>query len=38
MKEISLEFSPRPQQIQILDFVKSSILDDKNRIKGDYKQ
>ena len=35
MKEIPLEFSPRPQQIEILDFVKSSIADGKKFIMVD---
>jgi Rad3-related DNA helicase len=35
MSDIPLEFSPRPQQIQILDFVKSSIKDGKKFIMVD---
>ncbi len=35
MSDIPLEFSPRPQQVQILDFVKSSIKDGKKFIMVD---
>lgn len=35
MKDIPLEFEPRPQQVEILDFVKSSIADGKKFIMID---
>jgi hypothetical protein len=35
MTEIPLEFSPRPQQVEILDFVKSSISEGKKFIMVD---
>ena len=35
MSDIPLEFSPRPQQVQLLDFVKSSIADGKKFIMVD---
>jgi Rad3-related DNA helicase len=35
MSKITLDFSPRPQQVQILDFVKSSIKEGKKFIMID---